>query len=157
MALRVLFSLALFLSIGNASAQQLPLPSEADLKSAYCIPIVQNELKLMNGDGSFAPGVGPQFDAVRKIIRERNDDLTRLQSYFLPRLLHLQPMGLLAAQNRATADLREVEANMAHCSERCDGKGYSNESVLACYKDCGAELAAVKRMAGCRDLNWLPF
>ena len=148
--------LALLFSAGSASSQQLPLPSDADLKTAYCIPIVQNELKLLDGEAS-TPGVGPHFDAVRRALRVRNDDLARLQSYFLPRVFQMQPMGLLAAQNRANADIHELEANMPRCSELCDGKGYSDESVLACYKDCAAELPAVKRMAECRDFNWLPF
>lgn len=176
-AWRMLLLLILFYFATTVFAQRLPTDSE--LRAAYCIPMMQTEIKLFRDvypgfessirddeqQGSDLLSQKRQtnlrelnmkaLDRLQRVISDRESALNRLQFYLIPRMSHLDSTSLLAASKRAASD----DTKGRVCSEKCVQQSDLFVPVTetdACYKECiGADLHA--RLETCRNPAWLPF
>jgi hypothetical protein len=155
------FSIAsLMLAATAASPQSMQLPTDVDLKSAYCLRVKQNQAGYINGIANNEPRDSPAFEMVQKMARDHAADVNRLQSYLVPRITSLDPTGLIAATNRADADFKENVASGEACTPKC--RQYTTPVLdsgkwSACFEGCAAEYPAHVRVNGCKVVNWLPF
>ena len=68
-----------------AAAEQMP--TDLDLKTAYCLKVKQRQVAFIN---SFTePTTSAGRDYKQKMLREHGNELNRLQSYLLPKLKYL--------------------------------------------------------------------
>lgn len=156
MRLTYLSTFALLLST-SVHAQTL-LPTDTDLKTAYCITVAKKSIEGLSR-APIAQGT-PGYDYMQGMIRDRNNDLHRLQSYLLPKLPSLDATGLLAAARRAEADFPASSEAAGQCATHCDStleSGSMGNKWLACMNTCTAESAVYVRVNSCRTINWLPF
>jgi hypothetical protein len=152
----MLLALALLLLPALGRAQDVKtLPSEIDLRAAYCIPIVQHIISVFRS-------VGHELDPPenKKLVDEVLDglraDLRRLQLYLLPRLTHLTPLGVVVARRRAQEDLAQLDDYGKTCSAKCDHLRYKS-SWSSCNTKCQAANPLNPRLQTCSDLGWLPY
>lgn len=155
--MRVLIALLMFVA-SMAHGQTRSLPTDADLKTAYCITVVKKNIQSlsMNTD----PPGSPARNMIDDLLRDRNNELHRLQSYLLPKLPSLDATGLIAASNRGEADSAASLANAQQCGNRCEStleSGKPGDKWVSCIQTCSAENPAATRVASCRNINWLPF
>jgi hypothetical protein len=155
---KALFIAGLILAALTAHAQRA-LPSDVDLKSAYCVQVKQSQAALLETAAQKEPS-GSQLEvALRKELEGRRTDISRLQSYLIPKLDALQPDALLAASLRARADLADLDKNQDNCL-RCNSffeNGRPTDKWSACMNACLGEIPAYVRMNSCKTVNWLPF
>lgn len=144
------------LGCGTAFAQALQLPNETDLRAAYCIPVLQHMISTT--DAINASELGEFKD---KMLRDRRNDLHRVQSYLVPRITRLDPDGLMLAGNRGKIDAKEADAtDLDRCSKECDAKVPNSppyEAMANCLSACYKAIPVLKRMSVCYDITWLPF
>jgi hypothetical protein len=147
----------------TADAQQWSTPSDSELRSAYCISILQSEVALneqmieaATPNDSATPEVKASakraVDALRAGLIETQSLLDRLRSYLLPRVQNLDALAMLAAMKRAEADLAEVRATTDRCTPRC----LNTSDEHACWNSCTNQ-DLVGRVQSCRHPTWLPF
>jgi len=141
-------------ALGYAQAAKA-LPSEIDLRAAYCIPYAQYIVSLMDSayrEYEWLPA--EPLEEVRAVLR-------RLQLYLLPRLPHLEMLGVLTAQTRAKEDIASLKAYAERCRAKCNlqDKLYSERkpSQQSCFEKCQGTHPANAQMKACSDLGWLPY
>jgi hypothetical protein len=161
------------LCFAQVAVAQDSIPTDAELRSAYCVPVLQwfireNRSELANFMEEQKNAVTPEY---RQILTKKIDELqqdvavyesalNRLQSYLLPRIQHLDPTALMLASNRGNADRQQLSSMIDRCYERCgislgvplDDK--KKECIVAC-QDTLKDVAA--RLQPCRNPSWLPF
>lgn len=151
----------LFLLASSVEAKELP--SQTDLRAAYCIPIVQNSIDvtrlLMTMLGSTV-----STEDLTALLAEETDQLRRLQLYLLPRISHLEPLGLTTAMQKAKEDLAQSEQYGESCRAKCKQSVNQRASAdkrasaeRACWDKCIAEAPVRSRSKDCFDLRWLPY
>ncbi len=176
------FWMLIFSSTGfcsNALSQER-LPTDVELRSAYCIPVLQNDISVLQQALATANSgidhitdipVQSGRDAVlqayqrgqrefEKAITERQSALNRLQLYITPKIPYLDVDSLMAATSRAKADIQQFDTKSKSCTLECMGPLKSDSAEKSdpvfCFKTCsGVELN--DRLAACRNPTWLPF
>lgn len=142
------------------SAQAQVLPTDVDLKSAYCMRIKQRQSPMLNQIlRGHAPG-HPAYDTSQRILREHESDIHRLRSYLVPRMSSLDTTGLLAAANRADADMNERASSSSRCPDTCRQQaenGQPTEKWSACLDACLVDDPSWVRVKSCEKVTWLPF
>jgi hypothetical protein len=134
-------------------AQSDSLPSDGELRSAYCIPV----LKWQITQAKSIAAVANAADGPRNDLPQLESALNRLQLYLLPRIAYRDPVSLMGAQKRGEADTQELESMTQRCSARCLGADKGNhEQQGACWNSC-ADSGLIDRMRACRNPSWLPF
>jgi hypothetical protein len=158
-ARRLSLVLSLLLLASVSGAQEPSLPTDAELRSAYCISVLQWEIANTSkmvaalANGKTAEGQHAYADSQRSVEKFQSA-LARLQSYLLPRMPHLDPMPLALAQKRGEADLQQL-MNTSQCLLDCKAKKGDNSDV-ACSDSC-TDKPLVQRMRACAEPSWLPF
>jgi hypothetical protein len=157
----------LLVSVAQTSAAQDSLPTDAELRSAYCIPVLRWEINLARqADSQLGPDVSdsPPEQKARTLVREGiaklESTLNRLQLYLLPRIMHRDPVALAAAQNRGEADVRQVQAVSDRCVKDCGASNPlepSDDKKRACLDSCKPDMDLVTRVGACASPTWLPF
>ena len=152
----------LFLLASSVAAQELP--SQTDLRAAYCIPIVQDALDVISPLLTLTDSAQLTED-LTTLVTEDTDNLRRLNLYLAPRIPHLEPLGLATAAQRAKEDLKQYEQHGKSCATKCqqsvnkqrvsEDKRASAEG--ACKRKCFAESPVRSRFEECHDLRWLPY
>lgn len=166
--------LAVSLASSTAAYAQLQPPTDADLRTAYCIEVTQEAIKTLDDsirhveadierakNTPTAPH-GKELAAVeqdlksglQKSLAESDSLLNRLQLYLLPRISYLDPTGLMGAQARARSDLQQLSTESAPCLKKCMAGHRDNveQCALACpVTDVQA------RVRTCLRPTWLPF
>lgn len=152
----------LFCSIASsvaASALAQSLPTDTDLRTAYCITVAKSQLivtqQMLNGE----PERSPAFAFVQKTHKEQADLVNRLQSYLLPKLSGLDAEPLLLAVKRAVVDLEEGKAAASACASRCEPSlqnGRPTQRWSACVDECLVSPLA-RRLRACSTPDWLPY
>lgn len=153
---------------GPATAERPP--TKVELRAAYCIPLLQVEVaffadvvpgleRWLQAEGQRLEGQQLQeqrakIEQTKQIAREREAALHRLQLYLWPRVAELEPPGVLAATNRAQADLRTIGEGISRCESQCSSPAASFDCLSRCVM-VDAELQA--RLDGCHNPSWLPF
>lgn len=147
----------------SQAAAAAQLPTEIELRAAYCIRVIQKENESLVRPDESSNALGKE---VYDYLRLSNaDKLNRLQSYLLPRIQYLDVIALRGATSRAERDhqtfkeseVRIAEA-MANCLHQCLSKGDPLKSErVECNSACKKSSELVSRLSVCDKLEWLPF
>jgi hypothetical protein len=147
----------------SASAQDV-MPSDLDLRSAYCLPIVKNAATKAQGLARLTTTTDAEsrlLVALKQHAEEKSDELRRLQAYLLPRLTVLDPTALTLAMNRGETDVGRADEINHTCGTQCGGSEATDPAVvdrhMACRTACMNANPVVKRVKSCFPVNWLPF
>jgi hypothetical protein len=144
-----------------AEAQQ-PV-TDADLRASYCLVIKQNEEQIVRAVVDRMPRDARSSVSSKRLVAEANDNVVRLRAYLLPRMSTLDAAPLLAAAQRAKADLVEgSEASDRECGKPTDDQLTAQDPTVrnkfqACEEGVAARYSVIARMRRCNDLSWLPF
>lgn len=172
-----LLASALMISAAPALAQR-PLPTDIELRAAYCIPVIQSDLKSLTDSraqvqdtiariGEIPPDMRQQLlqtlrefqDSLPKAISERNSVLNRLQLFLVPRVQYLDASALMGAASRANSDMQEWSSMTARCLREC-ARPSTDQAAATQTADCFNQCSAGElnnRIAACRNPTWLPF
>jgi hypothetical protein len=148
---------------GIAYAQESKaLPSEIDLRAAYCIPIAQHLVSLMEEASKLISRPEKNTSTeVNNALTGAHNDLRRLQLYLLPRIAHLQMLGIAAALQRGKEDLIQVEEYGKTCAAKCQHLEHARNSDpwMACLTRCNQGNPLNSRLKTCSgsELGWLPY
>jgi hypothetical protein len=144
-------------------ARAAELPTQIDLRAAYCLVILQDDY------GATLLAVMRAMDAkdqgrtvplmTDKTTNQAN--LRRLQRYLLPRRPYLDPAGLLASTQQGKEDIARLKAHRERCSTSCAAE-WRNDLMMetACMMGCQIDASTnptVARIRVCEDPSWLPF
>ena len=144
--------------VSNARARELP--SQVDLKAAYCIPIVKDYVSSLTSNiKSISPEAYSQLppelqELTAKTLSEGTANLRRLQLYLLPRIPYLDLFGLEAATKSGQEDVVRQAEQGKICGAKCQNE--FNFTDQPCFVQCIAS-SLTTRMGTCHDLSWLPF
>lgn len=155
--MRLLFAALSFAVAGPVLA--LTVPTDIDLRTAYCARVVATQLAGLQQMMAGEPESSPAYAFVQKTLRDQADVLSRLQSYLLPKLSGLDPEPLIAAALRADTDLEQAGQTGSVCSRKCAGhleNGRPSQRWSACVDECSAG-PLTTRLRSCRTPDWLPF
>ena len=171
-------SVVVSLCIATAAYGQRPLPTDTELRAAYCVRVLQSDVAGLNSLGAEIDDTAARIHEVPpdlrqqvlqtlqeskrdlpQMIAERKSALNRVQLFILPRMKYLDATALLAATRRAESDLRESAAVGGKCLRQCavpragePGADQSNSCLRSCM---GEDLQS--RLEACRNPTWLPF
>jgi hypothetical protein len=154
----VAFAILLPTAIGHAQDSK-SLPSEIDLRAAYCMPITKHFIKLVQVPPSQYPEP-PRVKAAREAVLQQSlEELRRLQLYLLPRIRHLESLGIATAMKRGQEDIANIEAYGKMCSAKCQHLESARNSSPRnlCVDQCNATNPLNSRLKACSDLSWLPY
>ena len=162
------FLLGLCASLVPVGTLAQQLPSDIELRAAYCTRILKMDAELYRG-GAVAYGKAIQevensppqpgdaklkenlregLNGAQRDIQNAQSELDRVNSYLLPRLSYLDATAILGALHRADADI--TASRQMNCSAEC-------QKDLACAQRECVRHDIVARFRVCRDLSWLPF
>ena len=163
----ILIGLALAIATPIAGAQSAGMPTDNDLKAAYClgsdrvmVADLQDTLSGAQGDERFATVV----DSLRSNIATLQNDARRLEAYVLPKAAADDNylFALSSAINRGKADAQGLASDpqMNACLASCQAQlAPITPAKVGALTACGQQCAPpyVARIRACRDLSWLPF
>jgi hypothetical protein len=152
MGLRFVPMLLMLASV--ASAQEMTQPSDTELRSAYCITVLQWQVNNTSQFIAASESSTPPQDvaAQRSALEKLGSALDRLRSYLVPRIGHRDPAGLRLAYKRGQDDIQQLDKS-AQCELECKAK---SKDSAACAESC-TDKALVARMRACSEPSWLPF
>jgi len=160
----------------TCAAQAQRSPNDIDLKTAYCIPIVESTANLYkqiilaqaeSNPQNQAPDKRQLIEENRQVLEEQISNLNRLKQYLLPRIPYLDPVALAAAQQRGKADYSALQAASKDqaqydCVAQCITKQRDSGAQIGadvCVKQCVPHnvLVLLERVASCGSSISLPF
>lgn len=171
-------SVLAILCISTAASAQRPLPTDTELRAAYCVRVLQSDVANLKSLSTQIDDTATRIQEVPPDLRqqvlqtlqeskrdlpqkiaERESALNRVQLFILPRMKYLDATALLAATRRADSDLQESAAVGGKCLRQCAepkaGEPAADRSA-SCLRSCmGADLQS--RLEACRSPTWLPF
>jgi len=152
----VLAVAASVLALGAAHAQ-VRIPTDIELKAAYCVKVVQGQIALYQS----LPQISQEGEKIKAdSIRAAEDRLNRLKLYVMPRMSVLDPTAMLAAMKRGETDFatKTDDAVDETCDKTCQFKAKPGGESARCFSDCLAlHDPRVARLQSCANINWLPF
>ena len=129
------------------------LPSETDLRAAYCLPYVKHVIDILQSTNISSSS--PEVPELTKVIADTQYALRRLQLYLFPRLRHLDKTGLTINVNQAWEDMAQLTPLNNACTAKC--KPIANKpGWQPCMNTCRGESPIYKRLKACTELSWLP-
>ena len=121
------------------------LPNQADLKAAYYIAALDEQIKLIR------PASPPQVQQAKKqLINKLNADIKRMELYLLPRLSNIEPTGIIIAYQTAKADVEKSTNDLKACLLAC---GLYN---FDCIEQCPS-IDTDKHLESCNTTSFLPY
>lgn len=160
-SLTFLKNLLSFLALlaASAHAQQYQPPSDVDLKSAYCMGVLQSGIAMaQQAIQTEPPGSDEKFRAIMQgHVSKLQTNLNRVQSYLIPKFPYVDSTGLLAASNRGKIDKQTTQRHWAMCIDRCNSKSSTQQQWMSCEAACDQEEPATSRVKTCDQIDWLPF
>jgi hypothetical protein len=139
--------------VSGVEAEAQELPSEIDLRAAYCFAVTQHGVH--KAKAQIAEGDPDLQEFLVPILTELTEHLRRLGIYLLPRLSHLDKLGLTAAMERGKEDIVRSDAYYETCHKKCDS--LRTVERVACSEKCSDANPFTSRLKTCGDLSWLPF
>lgn len=139
----------------TSSVEARELPSEVDLRAAYCIPYLQEFINAARLPPMLVDSPEAQ-QAAEELLSDLTSDLRRLQLYLVPRLRYLDPLGIAAARKKGEEDLVKLHKYSETCRTKCQ-HFLNKPSQESCFKTCHADAPVNIRFKVCGDLSWLPF
>jgi hypothetical protein len=158
---RIIVVVAALLTASSGTWAQGAMPSDIDLKTAYCLRVKQRQQewsrKLMSEQQPSSAG----YAYLQKSVRDTEADLDRLRTYLIPKIPMLDITGIVLATNRADKDVGEAlssatEQCLQTCAPAMQG-GQMTPEWNTCITDCSAKSPVSVRIHSCTDVNWLPF
>jgi hypothetical protein len=150
------FALAIAPSLSTAQRQ---LPSDTELRTSYCIPILQAAVTEYQATAEAFPD-GIWKDGFAQSAATAADNLKRLQSYIVPKLQHLDTLSLQAALDRGRTDAKASTEAQLSCFKQCESSkptsGY-DDRYGRCLSSCQTAAPVIARTRACQTVNWLPF
>ena len=146
---KLLLLFLLTLAAASSQAQKIP-PTPIDLRSAYCVKLYQNSIKLFEFDLAEVKKTDSNlYLSTTAFVEKLRNDLNKLQNYLLPRTKFLALEGLITAAEQFGKD----DALTESCINRCT----DNKIYQACRAACNVETGFNNRNRMCSDLSWLPY
>jgi hypothetical protein len=183
-AITICAAAILMLLLTGSGIAQVPEPlppTETDLHAAYCGEVIKVEIGML--EKGLASWVSDEFTTpsaadseelraakarladgkrtVRAGLESEKAILRKLDLYLLPRILRLDPYGILAAQTAARDDLARVGSVALSCNSECP-PSLESGALKTCTTECTTrampDFASIqKKLKSCQDLEWLPF
>jgi hypothetical protein len=172
MTVRLLASIALtavaMAALAVARAERLP--TDVELKAAYCLKVIQlftipfaeqarSEMKSVAPRDQLSAPANAKIDTTMKAeINKGRDSEARLQLYLLSRMPDLDPVPIIVAMKQGELDAAGFRQSLAKCFAECavSAPGDSMWSAASkCGGDCVRRLELAPRVATCGNLNWL--
>ena len=159
--------------IASCAAAEDRTPTDAELKTAYCIPLLQWEVEIArvatDTDDDHWRHSPPSPELRDQVARKSADlhrrraamesTLGRLQAFLGQRIKSLDRSALAAAGSRGKADLDELQAQQPRCRGQCgpeSSDAAADENATACLESCADQQLAA-RLKACNAPSWLPF
>ena len=120
------------------------LPSQVDLKAAYCLQVSQDAINQLNVP--YPNETELQRQLITDIINKANANLRHLQRYLVSRINYLDLLGVTAAKQQALDDESIKNQEVTHC-QLCQD--------ISCENSCISSVNA--KFPNCNDLSFLPF
>ena len=136
-----------------SSAQAVELPSQVDLRAAYCISANKSAIAAFNGLSGIPNFTDKDKQSITAQLGKLNSDLRHLQRYLIPRIKYLDSSAIEAAMQQAKEDLSpslDEDACIMSCSQ-------GGIEAAACSTKCFGESGVSTRVKTCSDLSFLPF
>lgn len=141
------------LCCGLSALAQRQMPTDVDLKSAYCVGVLQTGIARL---GSYPPSKNPD---IARVFQQARDDLVdalnRLKGYLVPRLNYLDVTGLAIATNRGKIDYEKSSVLVQACIDRCPVTDL--DQGLSCMLSCKGNDPVNARVDACNKPDFLPF
>jgi hypothetical protein len=156
----------LFIVLGTTStvaqqeAQPDPSPSDADVRTAYCVPVLKWQMgmirQMAKSSATPAPLVQQWVEDARQLLPELQGTLNRLTEYLVPRTMNLNTAPLVAASMRAESDIQQFGLQSDRCSAQCFGPEKGDAPTQrSCWDTC-VDNGVIERIGACRNASWLP-
>ena len=144
-----LFLLLTLLSVFSAHAQKYP-PNSVDLRASYCVAFHKNVVgensPLLADAKKYTDLYGADwYEAIKSSTASSENDLSRLQSYMLPRIKFLDTEALILAAQQFPKDHKFLKL----CQSKCND--------LECVNQCAISTGYKERATSCMNLSWIPF
>lgn len=150
-----------------AVAQQKP-PGDGELRSMYCVSVIQAEIGLQQRMISTADEAASNASGaaerqrwyttsaeLRAHLEKLKGVLGRLQAYMLPRIGALDAYALRTAIRQGDEEF-ELSRTMAdRCAVVCSTQRVPENELQACNAGC-SDNALLSRVSACDDPTWLP-
>jgi hypothetical protein len=154
----------------RASAQNFVEPTDAELRSVYCLKMLRSQLEmakpvLAQRDAAIQSAQTPEakdFQTklaldTRKSVAEIERAVDRLQAYLLPRFMSRDPVAMIAAQKRADADWHALWEASGRCLNECPPPTSADDpKTRACLQSCDRPEIR-EQLNACKNPSWLPF
>lgn len=148
----------LLLAVSSDASPQ-PIEMDFDLRAVYCMPVVQQNIKVINealsaGDDERARSLaGP----LKRELQMETETMKRLSAFIASKRSVLDPVASARASEQGA---RDVTYRLNQLTDVCDAKCAASSSantILACYKTCADADETNQRInRNCGDLSWLP-
>lgn len=147
------------LAATSTTAQQDLAPSDADLRTAYCTPILKWQIGMIRQMASSSVNPTPLLqqwvDEARQLLPQLQATLNRLEEYLIPRTMSLKTSSLVIESMRAEADIQQFELQSDRCSAQCFGPGKGDAArQRSCWDTC-VDSRLDERIGACRNASWL--
>lgn len=140
----------------SSISQNKILPTEIDLKSAYCLGVFQTQENSNSAIRQIFGALSP--DKKRQAedwIFAQETRKKRLQRYLIPRIAHLEMAGIILATKSGAKDLEESGRHLSSCVESCNRQ---TPYLNSCEADCiDTTNDVIQKIRSCNDISWLPY
>jgi hypothetical protein len=158
---RPALAIAAMMMVGVAHAQ-LRVPTDVELKAAYCLKITQGSIAKMQAITAREVDAYTQ-GLLANNLKSAQDRLNRLQAYLSPRLTALDPGAMLLATKRGEQDSASYMDKAMPVADKCaqscgvaNATAETRERAEKCVVSCMTDDEFVGRVASCTKLDWLP-
>jgi|SRR5581483_1099262 len=158
----ILFTL---LAAASATAQQDavpkdPLPGDADLRTAYCTPVLRWQIGIIRhmakSSAHPAPLVQQWVEEAQQLLPQLQAILDQLEEYMVRHTMTLDTAPLVVASMHAETDIQQFQLQGDRCSAQCIGPDKGDDvRQHTCWSAC-VDNGVIERMAACRNASWLP-
>lgn len=126
--MKKLLLLCTLLGVPAVAFSQKILPTDIELRAAYCMPVITHIFKTIDKYEKENPTNDSVVNEITdKVYKKLAADSDRVHSYLQPKMPYLESTSILSAMNRGTADTMDL----------------SKESM--------------ERKKVCQNIDWLPF
>ncbi len=134
-------------------------PNDAHLRSAYCIPVVQQQIQeqrrliaaIDNAPKQMRRQAEEMSPDARRHLAQTESLLERLQATVRPLTPYPDGGALSNAQRRGAQDFDEYMAMLNRCATKCFAAG---PSIDRCESEC-SDHELIARIEACFAPNWL--
>ena len=133
-------------------------PSDTDLKTAYCIRVMQHGVDFFSSKLSNVPEMKPYQ-------QKMENTLNRMKVYLLPKVPYLEVEPLMIATKNAERDLADANKSIEYCSKKYPNPATLSKEHGILYFDCITQQnksdvefeSRSARLQSCQNPTWLPY